>query len=194
MKGEKGTRSGVPRHLQDYEILLALEAFIDLHIADPTLAPILEDELPIFIGRFQAYNERRVPRVKRVERRLRRLGASAQARLQIQARRGEIYVEEVCGWIEQKRAYGKTFEIFHPGLAGLTKQECRVLDLAQRFQTESGRPDFVRIAPMMTSPKAEGEAVKRQTALQTLRRARIKVQEYWKTLGVQVEEEKEEAS
>lgn len=180
-------KSSMPRHLRQIEDLAALEAFIDLHIADPRLAIPL-NELDLWAEEYRKFApvHGRQSRVVRMERQLLQMGASVQAQADIRARKGQAYVEDVCGWIEVKRAYGKTYEVFHPGLAGLTPQECRVLELSWRYQTESGKPDFVRIAQAMTNARGESEMT-RQGALQALRRARTKVQEHWRRVGLEEE-------
>lgn len=184
-------------------LLMALGAWIDIHISNPDLN-LTQDDWEDFwasssanagyeargpVATFQSRVLRHSSRgshpdtsLSRMQRRLARIGASPAALQQMTAGRGLECVEEVCGWIEQKRAYGKTFEVFHPGAAGLSPLECRILDLAQRFLDDRGRPDFVRICQITSTTT-------RAAALQTLLRARRKVQNYWSRASIGIEEE-----
>ncbi len=184
---------GQARSLPQPVLFAALEAWIDLHIADPRLHLTLDDWDEYWdqaqendwtargvLANFQSAlrqqrARRRGPGLSRLDRQLAQVQVSAVVGQQFRARLGQAMVEEVCGWTEERRAYGKRVELFHPGAAGLTPLECRVLELSQRFQDERGRPDFVRIADLVHSTRA--------SSLQTLTRARRKVREYWDRLG-----------
>jgi hypothetical protein len=177
---------------EESALFAALSAWVDVHIAKPDLNLTQDDwcefwanmngnpgyEAQGAISNFQSAVLRRGRRsgktstTEQMRRRLARAGATTAVTDLMCAGRGLETVEEVCGWIEQRRSHGKTFELFHPGAAGLTAMECRVLDLAQRFLDDRGRPDFVRICQITGSPS-------RAASLQTLLRARRKVLEHW---------------
>lgn len=159
-----------------------LLAALDLHIANTRLS-LDSEELARFCEEFEARQTRGPgisPREGR-ERRIQKLGVNPEWSRRIAAvepdaeELGRELVEAVCGWTEYGRAHGKAYQRFHPGTAGLSQLESQVLDLAQRFLTETGSPDFVRICRYLSTDE---RPLTRQSALQALRRARGRLQRF----------------
>src|SRR5215472_13912576 len=88
----------------------------------------------------------------------------------------QLEAEQVLGRVEFDPKTGKWIR-FLAGEARLAEQEVRVLELSWRCIDEKGRVNFVEMIKLLEG--RGGREVSRQTALQTLIRARRKLKD-WK--------------
>ena len=182
--------SNLPQVVSQGQETFLLHAWVQVHIDNPYIslsqrdwAAVLSDpemraEGPL--AQFQSalwyWQSRNKRSQERIRKRLARYGAHTAAVEQLLS--GPEAVNEICGWFEVDES--SRIEMFHPGVAGLSWQQTKALELSMRFVDEDGEPNYSAIARHMErmQPGSNGNGrvhITASTAEVHVERARLKL-------------------